>query len=128
VVSKWHQQYYKDELAQIYYLKAVSYLTDFFMGFKQTIINTINKLPYVRGLHEAHTNFQKNALYPAGHFYSPIISVEAVRQREAVIWESREKDGIEGIDLRTDEQLALMRELSIHGRNHSLFFATASEA
>ena len=43
------------------------------------MINLIGKLPVLR----EYLNFKRNACYPAGHYYSPIISVENIKKREA---------------------------------------------
>lgn len=45
---------------------------------------------------------------PAGHFYSPIPSLDEVRQREDRIWGY--EPSLPGIDLRADEQLALVEQ------------------
>ncbi len=69
--------------------------------------NFINKLPYVRELYQG-LNFKKNSCYPAGHYHSPIISVDDISKREDEIWDDTKKDGIVGIELETEKQLTLI--------------------
>lgn len=47
---------------------------------------------------------------PAGHFYSVIPSLSAIRDREAVLFGEPPRS-LPGIDLREDQQLALLQEL-----------------
>jgi predicted O-methyltransferase YrrM len=82
------------------------------MAIKNLVKNAINSLPYIKRLHRENMNFKNNALYPAGHFYSTIISVEDIKKRQDEIWRKREIDGIDGIDLNTQEQIDLVKELS----------------
>lgn len=78
------------------------------MILKRKIKNLVNKLPYVRTLYKQSLNSH----YPNGHFYSPVISLEEVKQREADIWKNTEIDGIPGIDLRTEAQKDLIKQFS----------------
>ncbi len=66
----------------------------------------VNKLPYVRILYQQSLN----CCFPNGHFYSPVISIEGVKKREAEIWRNREVEGIPGIALRTEEQIKLLQQ------------------
>ncbi|MFP4845834.1 class I SAM-dependent methyltransferase [Winogradskyella sp. PE311] len=75
---------------------------------KNKVKSLVNKLPYVRVLYNENKNLKKNSCYFPGHFYSPIVSIEDIKQREAVIWENKTVDGIVGIDLNTDKQLSLV--------------------
>jgi predicted O-methyltransferase YrrM len=84
------------------------------MKLKETIIAGLNRLPYIKGLHRENANFKRNSCFPAGHFYSPIISVEEVRARESEIWGKTQKEGIEGIDLQTQNQIQFAKDLSIY--------------
>lgn len=68
----------------------------------------INKLPYITSLYKQSLN----SAYPNGHFYSPIISVEDIKKREVEIWKNVEVDGILGVDLRTEEQIKLVKEFT----------------
>ena len=47
---------------------------------------------------------------PAGHYYSPIVSVSEIRKREAHIYGAPPQK-LEGIDLKEEEQMNLMSEL-----------------
>jgi len=78
------------------------------MNFKKLIKSTVNKLPYVKTLYKQSIN----CCYPNGHYYSPVFSIEDVKKRETEIWKNRDKEGIEGIDLRTEEQKKLLLEFS----------------
>ncbi len=69
--------------------------------------NLINKLPYLKELYQG-LNFKKNSCYPAGHYHSPIISVDDIKKREVEIWDKSQTDGIIGIDLQTENQIKLL--------------------
>lgn len=77
---------------------------------KQVIKNSINKLPYIRTIYSQLNFYRKNSLYPPGHFYSPIVSIDNIKGRESEIWKFPENEMIEGIDLRNKEQLELLQE------------------
>lgn len=86
------------------------------MSLKQNVISALNRLPYIRGLYQEKMalyqeklNYTKNACYPPGHFYSTIVSVEDVKQRQETIWYNEKIDGIKGIDLHTENQLNLVK-------------------
>jgi hypothetical protein len=79
---------------------------------KAIVKSLLNKMPYVKGLHEQTSNTNKNSFYPAGHYYSPIVSVDDIRQREKDIWRGAATDGIKGIDLNTAAQVQLAGQLS----------------
>ena len=72
---------------------------------KKQLIKIINKLPHVRGLHEEKLHFEKNSCFPPGHYYSTIIDVEEIKERQEEIWSNESIDGIDGIDLQTKNQL-----------------------
>ena len=80
------------------------------MKLRTTLQGLANQLPYVKRLYQENQQLKKNAFYPPGHYYSAIISVDDVKSREATIWGKRDIDGVDGINLRTNEQLALVRE------------------
>jgi len=81
------------------------------MEIKKRIIKKIkgyiNALPYVRVLYKESLN----SCFPNGHFYSPVIAIDAVKKRASEIWKNRKIDGISGIDLRTEEQKKLLQQL-----------------
>jgi hypothetical protein len=79
---------------------------------KAIVKSLLNKLPYVKGLFQQAANTNKNSFYPAGHYYSPIVSVEDIRRREKEIWKDVAVDGIKGIQLNTGAQIELAKELS----------------
>jgi predicted O-methyltransferase YrrM len=83
------------------------------MGLKKITQNFLNKLPYVRGLYKQSLNNKNlNCIHPNGHYYSPVISIEDIKNRESDIWKNTEIDGIQGVDLRTDEQIQLVHEFA----------------
>lgn len=82
------------------------------MKVKTTTKNLVNKLPYVRNLYQELLLFKENSCYPAGNYYSPIVSIRDIKKRETEIWGKAEKDGVNGIDLRTEEQIKLLRILA----------------
>lgn len=72
----------------------------------------LNRMPHVKKLQQQINDTNKNTCFPAGHYYSPIISVNEIREREAEIWKDENTNGIKGIDLREKEQLAFLETLS----------------
>jgi predicted O-methyltransferase YrrM len=70
------------------------------MKFTTTIKQLVNKLPYVKSLYKQTLN----SAFPNGHFYSPIIAIDEIKKRESEIWKNVSVDGINGINLRTEEQ------------------------
>jgi len=69
----------------------------------------MNKLPYVRGLYHEKLLFYKNSCYPPGHYYSTVISVEDVKNKQDEIWGACDHDGVEGIDLNIENQVRLVQ-------------------
>ncbi len=56
-------------------------------------------------------NQQKiHTLFPAGHFYSPIVNPKEIKEREGLLWNTTDK--MVGIDMHVDEQLALLQALT----------------
>jgi hypothetical protein len=85
------------------------------MNLKSLIKNLINNLPYVRGLYRdslKYKDFKHNSCFPAGHYYSPIVLVDEIKKRENEIWDKANKDGLTGIDLRTDDQIKLIKSFT----------------
>jgi hypothetical protein len=89
------------------------------MQLKNKIKNLINTLPYIKSLYSENKRlkaesliFTKNSCFPAGHYYSPIISVDDIKKHELDIWSKTIVDGIPGIDLRVEEQINLLKSLS----------------
>ncbi len=76
---------------------------------KKKLIQILNKLPYIRGLYNEKLIFEKNCCFPPGHFYSSIIDVDDIKERQDAVWSEESIDGIYGIDLKTQEQLELVR-------------------
>jgi hypothetical protein len=84
---------------------------------KAIVKSLLNKLPYVKSLYEQTANTSKNSYYPAGHYYSPIVSVDDIRKREHEIWKSNSQDSIIGIDLNAAGQIELAGQLSQYYSN-----------
>jgi predicted O-methyltransferase YrrM len=80
------------------------------MNLKQKWISLLNRLPYIKELHQERMSFKKNSCFPPGHFYSTIISVEEIKHRQDKIWFNEKFDGIQGINLHADKQVDLVRE------------------
>lgn len=82
---------------------------------KNIIINLINRLPYIKQLYkanQANIELLKNFAYPPGHYYSPIVSVAEIIEKESTIWYSAAIDGVKGIDLRAQHQITLLKQLA----------------
>jgi predicted O-methyltransferase YrrM len=75
---------------------------------KNAIKQLANQLPYVKTLYRQSAN----CTHPNGHYYSPVFSIEDVKNRQNHIWKDVSKDGIPCIDLRTKEQKQLLLQLS----------------
>lgn len=54
----------------------------------------------------------KNSLFPNGHYYSPIISIKDVKNRQEKIWAGESVDGIKGVNLNTKEQVELLNSFN----------------
>lgn len=63
-------------------------------------------------IEKIYRDFTKNSCYPPGHFYSPIMSLDEVKENEKRIWENENIDGIQGINLNTKFQINLIKEFS----------------
>lgn len=83
------------------------------MNLKKPVKVLIDRLPYIRRLNKEALLFKTNACYPPGHYYSPIVSVEDIKQREKEIWKTNRGESIIGIELNVKEQLELVNNLSI---------------
>jgi len=79
---------------------------------KQKIKKYLDKLPYLRSLVLENNRLKDNSKYPPGHFYSPIPLVKELEKKQDIIWENKLKEGINGIELNTKNQLELLNQLS----------------
>lgn len=75
---------------------------------KNKIKSILNKLPYIKGLYLENVKLKKNSRYEPGHYFSPIISIDEIKERENEIWKGVSTDGINGIDLRLNSQKKLV--------------------
>ncbi len=78
------------------------------MLIKKKIISVLNRLPYIRGLYQEKRLFEKNSKFPPGHFLSPIVSIDEIKERENDIWAGESVSKIEGIELNACKQLKLL--------------------
>ena len=78
------------------------------MKIKNKLKSFINKLPYVNTLYKQTLN----TAFPNGHFYSPIVLIEDIKKREKEIWKNVKVDGLLGINLRTEEQIKLVKQFT----------------
>jgi len=75
---------------------------------KKKLISLINRLPYIRGLYKEKINLYKNSCFPPGHYYSSIVDVDQLIERQEEIWKNINIDGIDGIDLKVGNQIQLI--------------------
>ncbi len=70
---------------------------------KNRIKDFMNKLPYVSTLHKLNSNSK----FPAGHFYSSVVSLDDVKKRQDEIWVSEFEENISGIIINRERQKEL---------------------
>lgn len=73
------------------------------------LMRFLAKLPFFGRHVQAYAQFKKNACFPAGHYYSTIVSVDDIKERAGEIWAKEGVDGITGIELHTESQTALVK-------------------
>ncbi len=56
--------------------------------------------------------YEKYLFFPPGHYYSPIVNIEEIKQREDKIWKKDSLSVLPGIDLNESEQLRLIEKFS----------------
>ncbi len=78
---------------------------------KQWIKNQLNKLPHVRSLYQENLRWKQYSRVPPGHFYSPIVNVPEIREKENSIW-NEEVSNVVGVNLEIEERLALLKKFS----------------
>ncbi|GAL83632.1 hypothetical protein MYP_859 [Sporocytophaga myxococcoides] len=91
-------------------MRRTNYNNTSIMNLKQKLISILNKLPYIRGIYQDNVIFKRNSCFPPGHFYSTIVSVDDVKNRQNKIWSNEDIDGINGVDLNVDEQIKLVKQ------------------
>ncbi|UJH92529.1 class I SAM-dependent methyltransferase [Antarcticibacterium sp. 1MA-6-2] len=72
---------------------------------KKAFKDYLNKLPYVRTLYKLSIQSK----FPAGHFYSPIVDWNEVKENEN-LWTNKDPTELKGIDFNNQEQIELVRE------------------
>lgn len=78
---------------------------------KKWIKNQLNKLPHVRSLYQENLRWKQYCRVPPGHFYSPIVNVPEIKEKENTIWNG-EISSVDGINLEIEEQLDLLKQFS----------------
>lgn len=78
------------------------------MNIKVEISKFLRKSKIIKDW-RAGKNFNKNSLFPAGHYYSPILNLEKIKEREHQIWGDTPE--IRGINLNEELQLELLKHL-----------------
>lgn len=74
------------------------------------IKSVLKKLPLFGKVYSNYILYKENACYAPAHFYSPIVDVKEIKNREDIIWSYRNLLTIPGIDLNIDEQLNLVEK------------------
>lgn len=83
-------------------------------NIKHKLRQLLDKTNYVKQLHKEISALNNKFLHPPGHFYSPVVAPELIKQRESEIWNESESNCVAAIDLNTDKQLELINQLSLH--------------
>lgn len=78
----------------------------------KTLKKILNKFPYVRAIYQENNDLKKSSHFPAGHYYSPIVSLKDVEARESEIWRTNLEQDLEGIDLNITMQRYLLDKFS----------------
>jgi len=84
---------------------------------KEKIKRFLDKMPYIRGLKRKIGRLETEldvytTRVPPGHYYSPCVSVEKVREKEDKIF-AIGPNGLPGIELNEEKQLELLSKLSL---------------
>jgi predicted O-methyltransferase YrrM len=82
---------------------------------KTLLKSGLNKLPYIKTLHKLNSNSR----FPAGHFYSSVVSLEDIKERQQEIWNVQTEE-IPGIELNADCQRKLITKFSGIYKKHDL--------
>lgn len=77
---------------------------------KKILQKIIQRLPLIGEMYLENKEYKKNSAFPPGHYSSPIVSVDDIKNRENDIWKGLHVNGINGINLNTEEQLLLLKE------------------
>lgn len=78
------------------------------MGLNTKLSKILRKIKFIKDW-RAGKNFNINASFPAGHYYSPIANLENIKKREIQIWNKKLKTP--GIDLNSKAQLELLKKI-----------------
>lgn len=80
--------------------------------YDQTIKNEDQMNQQQEQLRAKLKEYEKHMLFPAVHYYSPVVNTEEVKQREDEIWKKNIPSTLPGIDLNILEQLKLIDDFS----------------
>ena len=78
---------------------------------KKWIKSKLNELPHIRSLYQENIRWKSYSKVPPGHFYSPIVNIPEIKEKEDIIWND-EVSSVDGINLETEEQLLLLKQFS----------------
>ncbi|NND61914.1 MAG: class I SAM-dependent methyltransferase [Flavobacteriaceae bacterium] len=78
---------------------------------RKKLKSLLNRLPYVKGLYAHYRQYNDNACFPPGHYYSPIVSIQDIKPREDEIWKENTSDGLIDINLDTQGQVTFVGEI-----------------
>ena len=66
----------------------------------------------IRSILRKTLGFNRDSAFPAGHYYSPIVSTSNIKKRVSEIWAESSPLNINGIDLNSNEQINLVKGFS----------------
>jgi len=79
---------------------------------KKVIRSLIKSIPMVKRMDFEVKRYHKNACFPPGHFYSPIVNVDEIEKNASRIWAGRELKELKGIDLHVDQQMEHLSKIA----------------
>lgn len=71
----------------------------------------LRRFRYVRELYDFKQQYTANCNTPPGHFYSPVMNVAEIKQREEQLWPGHLPNEVPGIDLNLERQLQWVETL-----------------
>lgn len=78
---------------------------------KKQLKSIASKIPVIGKMIHNHFLLTENACYPPGHFYSPIIEVDAVKRDAGRIWSNRSQQQVPAVALNTEVQLEFLKRI-----------------
>lgn len=83
-------------------------------AIKQKFKKLIDKTGYVQQLKKEIEQLNNKFFYPPGHFYSPIVDTNIIKDEMHSIWLDDKTATIQGIDLNEQEQFELIKAISAY--------------